>query len=285
MTQNYNPLTFYESASHQDHKKRWGSNGYRLIANQNYIPAFQVPKVKNGLQLTKCDLYDANTDAPHSILLPDMTTKGLTVLTNAAWDYDIIYWDSAQTISGTFEGSFYLYVTDGNMEYYSEVFSFCDVTDMIEIEYWHCEDFIYPIGHIQYPAGYRSKFYLKTDIGKPKYLYEDKIQKRAGYNYPTDQISYKLHRFNCLLPEPAIDAFRLIRLHDNITIKYKGHEYTVMDFLMENPKWLNKGDLASVNVEFKTDMVVQIQGRAYETCEPITEGIGIMEIGTDFIIS
>ena len=56
---------------------------------------------------------------------------------------------------------------------------------------------------------------------------------------------------------------RLIRLSDYVKITDRwGHVYRADTFLM-TPQWQTQGDLASVEIEFKTDTVVKKIGRGY----------------------
>lgn len=66
-----------------------------------------------------------------------------------------------------------------------------------------------------------------------------------------------------MAPEFLCDVMRFIRMADyiHITDKY-GREYDCDTFLI-TPKWQTQGDLASVEIEFKTNTVVKKIGRGY----------------------
>lgn len=267
MTQNnnVNVLAFYDSLDRQNHKKWWVDNVFGLVTAKNRLPPFQIVKPKTGNIVTKLDLinYDTGQVIP---MRNEMANKGLNVVTNSEWNYDLVVCPSSLDLDQEYHGRFYLKLGDSINFFYSDVFTFCDVSDMIEIEYWHCEDFIYPGGHFQYNFPYKNRIYISSDIGKPSYEYEEVVRKRDGHNFHIQQISYKLNRFEFLCPEFVIDAMRLIRLHDQIIIKYQNQEFEVDELLMNNPRWQDKGDLASVLIEFKTDSVVVSNGRAVVDC-------------------
>ena len=66
-----------------------------------------------------------------------------------------------------------------------------------------------------------------------------------------------------MAPEFLCDVMRFISMADyiHITDKY-GREYDCDTFLI-TPKWQTQGDLASVEIEFKTNTVVKKIGRGY----------------------
>ncbi len=116
-------------------------------------------------------------------------------------------------------------------------------------------------GEIEYRAPYKSTVYVCSEIGKPSYPYEEEVEARDGYNFPIQQISYKLHKFVMLVPEYFIDFFRLFRLHDFVEITANGKTHSVDELIIGDPEWQTDGDLAALTVEFKTDSVVVANGR------------------------
>ena len=101
--------------------------------------------------------------------------------------------------------------------------------------------------------------YRITDVTE----FEEDGEERDGYFFPEKQISVKTFKCTILAPEYLCDVMRFIRMADyiHITDKY-GREYDCDTFLI-TPKWQTQGDLASVEIEFKTNTVVKKIGRGY----------------------
>ena len=98
--------------------------------------------------------------------------------------------------------------------------------------------------------------YLDTTIGKPEYEFSEELTTRLGYKFLESQISNKLYKFVFLGPEFICDAMRLIRLSDYIKLESGRDSYNAISFSYE-PSWETQGDLASIEVSFETDTIIQ----------------------------
>ena len=268
---NITPLRFYESIEEQNHRREWAERIVPLIVQNGFIPPFQFVKPKTGGAVTEMQLVFFPTPVQQNILT-DMNNTGLTV--EQFPDFDIVQYlgtvgfSSSQSFD---DRAYYLKMKIDNKYYYSEVFTMCsDVSRFIRIEYWHNENFTFGNGLIQYEYPYKSRIYIDSDIAKPSYQYEERVSRRQGRNYPREQVSYKLHRFEFLTAEYIIEAIRSIRLHDNVEIYYAGQTYEVDEFLMESPEWVD-GNIAQVICEFQTDTVLVKAGRGIEDTEYIND--------------
>lgn len=273
VTNNLNVLAWYTSLEYQNHRKEWAyGRTYPLLTPVNYILPFQLPRAKTGAAITVFRLVRWS-DAQQIDILDEMVSSGLEVVEfpdEDAITYDLIRYPGSIPMEYDLgQGLYYCEMSDGTNTWYSELFVMTgqDAEDLIRIDYWHTERFCYPGGHIQYDYPYKSRVYIRSDIGKPGYEYEERVSKRDGYNFALQQISYKLYRFVMLAPEFLLDAFRVIRQHDYVEIFYKGLKYPVDEFLMGQADWQEQGDLAAVEVEFKTDSVVVINGRAVDSVD------------------
>ncbi|RLJ80350.1 hypothetical protein [Pedobacter alluvionis] len=104
---------------------------------------------------------------------------------------------------------------------------------------------------------FKNILYLLTEIGKPKYVFEEEGDNRDGYFFcrKTD--------FRKNLQVYSVSSGVSLRrnaIYQNerlcfITDKY-GHEYDCDTFLII-PKWETQGDIASVECEFQTETVVK----------------------------
>lgn len=166
------------------------------------------------------------------------------------------------------EDLYYLRFEDYNGNYiFSEIFAWQDNLDnnrkYVKVEWWHGEDFDYPGGTIRYNFPFKMWAYLYADIGKPERMKKEEVEERDGRKLPLKQISWKVFKFEFRAPEYLIDAMDLIWQHDACTVTHMGRVYEVEEFVMET-EWLEYGDFAKVNVEFRTDTVVVVNGRSLE---------------------
>ena len=171
--------------------------------------------------------------------------------------------DTAQYIEKreVYFGCAYLEIELSNGKtFYSDIFKFHnehEMSKMLKIEWLDNENLEFDAGHIDYTPPFKNEVYLKTQLGKPKYPFEEEGEERGGYFFPEKQISKKTFRFSAHgIPEYLVDAMRIIRMSDNVIITSFGIEYTSDTFLLE-PVWTDVGDVATCNCEFDTDTVVK----------------------------
>ena len=132
-----------------------------------------------------------------------------------------------------------------------------NIEDYLRVEWWDDSDLDFNSGLVIYKApSFKHILYLNTDIGKPEYKFEEEGKERDGYFFAEKQLSEKVYKFTFIAPEFLCDAFRLVRLSDNIRVFKNGIQYNVDSFLAE-VAWQEQGDLASIDVEFKTNTAVK----------------------------
>lgn len=190
--------------------------------------------------------------------------------------YEMIIYpgSSALPITGLTEGLYNIRFEDSmGKVFYSEYFSWIQGLqyrdDFVKIEWWHNADIAFSGGKIRYTFPYKQRIWVQSDIGKPDYPVEEKVVKRDGIDFATQTISYKLHKFQFLATEHMLDSMYLIRAHDSKVITHMGKvigegEFDKIYSFLLTPEWLEQGDIASVEVEFRTNPVVIDNGRAYE---------------------
>jgi len=244
-----------------------GSRLGALPVEVNQVPPFQLPRAKTGAAITLFKLVHFATGTETDVTT-EIASSGLAVGTYAAKNYDLIKYPSSAAIAGVGTlpiGSYYAIMSDGTNTWYSELFCMvASVAEMVKIEWCHQEDFLYPGGHIDYANNYSNYLYFKSDILAPSYEYDEEVKERDGYKFFEKQTSFKLSKMQGFLSEAVIDAFRLARLHDNVTITNNndGRVYTVDEILLTDIEWQNMSHLAHLAIEFKTDTVVTINGKA-----------------------
>ena len=254
---NLTVLPFYSKLEHQHRFKPYAfGNVYPLIADTMSLMPFQVSikgSILTGNILTSAQLVCINTSNERS----DITNALNRVLRvdNSTAENIIVYSGNAQLNAAPGQYYIKLVISTGEI-LYSEIITLVNnITDYLKIEWWDEENLVFDSGTIIY-NGYKNTLYLDTDIGKPEYKFEEEGKERDGYFFAEKQLSEKVYKFVFLAPEFVCDAFRFVRLSDNIVVHKNGIEYTV-DSLLAEVNWQDQGDLADVSVEFRTGTAVK----------------------------
>lgn len=214
---------------------------------------------KNTMPIQSIKLYDKN-DKFIKDLTQGFMTAGLTDIDAPSMGCSISVFPafSPVTSSKLAEGVYYLIVSDGIRTWYSEMFNVVnDTHQYVKIEWWDNQDLVFDSGKIIYEnPSFRNILYLDTNIGKPEYKFEEDGKERDGYFFAEKQLSEKVYKFVFIAPEYVCDAVRFVRLSDNIVISKGDAVYNVDSFLAEM-NWQDQGDLADVDVEFRTGTVAK----------------------------
>lgn len=265
---NLSVLPWYSSIEEQN-ARRWWAYGriYPLYVSTDALIPFQVIRPHNsGHTIDLFEIYTAAgefvgdfTDAVElEIIIKQDAIPGYDVLVYAAEMSDVVH---------LAPGQYYARMSDGEGNtWYSEVFTAVDdLEPYLCIEWWDDDDFVMDGGVVVYDVpGYAEPFknrvFLKADIAKPEYIFEEEGETRDGYFFPVKQISEKRYRFSFLASEYLLDVMRLIRMADHVKITYHGQQYSPDTFLL-SPEWESNGDVAAVEAEFDTATVAKRIGR------------------------
>lgn len=257
---NFNVLPWYNSRDKVNSKK-WYAFGqtWPLICPNNAILPFQfcikgIIQNVSTLTLVSIDCVNGVGDC-----MIENTAIQPVIITNEKAGYSCIMVHPGITSIGKTisSGRWQAQLTIGLDTFYSEVFTVVDnISDYVKLSYWNDENLYYNGGEINYSNSFKYTMYVCSTIGKPEYEFEEELTKRAGYKFLESQTSNKIYKFTFVAPEFICDAMRLIRLSDYIKIEYDGDSYNALSFSYE-PKWETQGDLASVEVEFDTDAIIQ----------------------------
>ena len=268
MTQNNNisVLPWYNSLGEQNHRKSYAYGAiYPLIAPADILLPFQIMRPTRSNGITSVMLYD-KTGATVANITQPMTEAGLQIVRFQTLGYDVILYPATLPMPiNMLDGIYYMRLSDGVQTWYSEMFTVVqDVSGYVKVQWWDIENLVFDAGQIVYTnPTYKNTLYLCTELGKPEYEFEEEGQDRDGYFFPEKQISTKKYKCTILAPEYLCDVMRFIRMADYIRVRDKyGNVYNCDTFLI-TPKWQTQGDLASVEIEFKTDTVVKKIGRGY----------------------
>lgn len=265
---NFSLLPFYSSVLDQNHRKDYSFGEiFPLFCPDGDIPMFQIIFWNTDLSESVTDfnllLFDIDGNE-----VQDLSQDFINYATITQYaDHTIVRYPGTQTGVGLSEGRYYLSLEDtySDQTVYSEVFTVVNnldnSDDFLCITYNDDEDLIFDDARVEYDSGdFEWKIYLPTQVGMPEYVFTEEAQERDGFNFIEKQISKKTYKFTFLAPEFLLDAMRIIRMSDNITITSKRNTYTVQDFLI-TPKWEEGGYLASVEAEFNCNTIVKKIGK------------------------
>lgn len=268
---NFNPLPWYTSLDQQNHRKSYAYGSiYPLYTMANFMLPWQVQINASGIHYLSLSVYKEDGTLYQSVD-PNDIDRDIVYVNTTNYAYAICI-PAFPLVSNQPDGRYYAVMTiepedDNNrIILYSEVYTVVQSMDnFLKIEWYDLNPLVYAGGQICYSDkfSYRNYVYLPTELGKPEYTFEEAGVDRDGLYYAEKQLSEKTYRFNFLAPEYLLDAMRIIRLSDFITITDQwGVAYYADKFLM-TPKWTQNGDLAEVAVEFQTNTVIKKIGQGY----------------------
>lgn len=265
---NLSVLPWYTSIEQQNARKWWVYNRvYPLFTPAGFLLPFQIlVNYTANPSMSGCILYNANTNAiVDTTVATKLNNTGFTFKQFSALGYTAaVYPGLLPAFTSLDNGQYYLRITINGVYYYSEIFTVVnDIQPYLKIKWWDVEDFTMDAGTIVYtnPA-FKNVLYLKADIAKPEYPFEEEGETRDGYFFPSKQISEKRYRFSFLASEYLLDVMRFIRMADFAEIEYHGQTYSLDTFLI-TPEWEDNGDVAAVEAEFDTATVAKKIGLGY----------------------
>lgn len=263
---NLSVLPWYTDIEQQNARKWWVyGRVYPLFTPAGFILPFQL-LVEHASETTVTDVtwHNVSTGATLSVLSM-MQNTGLAVKQFSALGYDaVVYPGQLPAFTSMENGRYFISMRVNGVTYYSDVFTVVnDISPYLKLEWWDMEDFTMDAGTIVYTEPeFKNVLYLKADIAKPEYPFEEEGETRDGYFFPVKQISEKRYRFSFLASEYLLDVLRFVRMADYARITKAGQVYAVDSFLI-TPEWENNGDVAAVEAEFDTATVAKKIGVGY----------------------
>lgn len=264
---NLSVLPWYSSLDEQNARKWWlYGKVYPLFTPAGFMLPFQIMRAhRSGTTISSFLIYKKD-----GTLVGNYTQAiqegGIFIKQFSSMDV-IVFGGQTPIFTAFDNGQYYAVISDGSQTWYSEIFTVVnDITPYLKIEWWDNEDFVMDAGTIVYRYDNETQFknvmYLRADIAKPEYIFDEEGETRDGYFFPTKQISEKRYHFSYLASEYLLDVMRLIRMADYAQIEYHGQTYSVDTFLI-TPEWEDNGDVASVSAEFETATVAKKIGVGY----------------------
>lgn len=251
---NISPLPFYDDITFQNHRKDYAFGAiYPLVTHRNMLLPFQIITEKD-ISINRVHLYDYNTG--NYINLTNII-KQYGLIVKRYEDFAIVIYPGTLPIPDIkHEGLYYLQIIANNFSLYSDIFCVKNnVDDYALLEYSNPYNFELKDGIVDFSDNFKFKCYLPTQIGKPKYAFEEEATERMGYSFVESQVSKKIYNFTFVAPEYLCDALRIVRMCQDKSIISKGRTYDMTTFEMD-VDWEEQGDLASVECSFETDTVI-----------------------------
>jgi hypothetical protein len=217
---NKQPLTFFpDYSSYRNHARS-------VIGSRTNIPPIIVDKTRFiPFQLKKSS---AIQDFPTSIILHDSFTGDQTDITSLlpinilyvsgsnGW---IVFMGNSNLSQNLTEGKYYMYITDGTNEWYSEDFYICDISGKryIQFEYYNTYDAFDFI----YQGGYKNRIIVKASISQDSEYetFRDEIEDKEKRKYNSILVKKKMFNIRDLILNNSLaDAIQEMELHDSIFI-------------------------------------------------------------------
>ena len=254
---NISPLPFYDSLAQQNHHKDYAFGQiYPLVVPMCFIIPFQVIIINSTTtQISQVKLWSYNTNT-YTDITDDIIAAGLELKDFST--FQILRYNATQALNALANIGFYyleIIFADGN-HIYSEIFDIVDnISDYMNLAYTNSYNFSLKGGIIDFSDNFEFRCYLNSQVGKPKYEFEEEVTERMGYSFVASQMSKKVYNFTFLAPEYLCDALRIVRMCDSKSIISKALYYDLTSFNMDT-EWQEQGDLAVVECKFETDTVI-----------------------------
>lgn len=260
MLNNTSVLPFYKDKRYQLHRQSYANGDtYKLVAPLGFLPSFQIHTSSDIVEDVR--VMNIDDELVH-IFSHEIQEIGIDVVQMNGFK-KVIYRPIMPYSTNLLPGGYYLILSTRDETFVSEVFYLVnDVSCYTKIDF-SCESDIY-FGKnndrgVYFQEGFKHTLYLDTQVGKPAYSYAIEREDRLGYPFTESIIAEKVNRFSAIVPEYVLDVMRVIVLCDSVTIYSDGRVYKADSFL-PTERWLDNGNLASVDVEFKCDTIIKRVG-------------------------
>ncbi len=255
---------------------------YPLLCPKNVYPCFQIYEPEGTAPVANnVVLYLMSPDNSQVKQLSKST--GFHVATLSSGGY--VIFDSGNTIHTNSSfilplGTYYIKMVDNDNDiiYYSDFFTVVGDAliqdgenwlprNYLKVEWRNLDNLETESGIVFYTnaAGtttFTNRVYLQTQLGKPEYMFDEEGETRNGHFFATKQVSYKKYKAVFEAPEYLLDAMRLIRLADIVTITDPYGTQLQADTFLITPQWTEQGNIATCTMEITCDTVVKKCGRA-----------------------
>jgi hypothetical protein len=255
------PLPFYDSLEKQQVNASGfisTQNIFLMSPNDRYIP-FQIYRPTAVTNLTvnlvkKTGLVSTSTTVITSTITLD---KKIIVIGTVEYDYYRYFGNDALS-SNNLEGDYYIHITDGTLNWYSEWFSIHSTysDNLVKYEFWNTRD-IYADAYYLFQDDFKFRIWIPGFI---KYNSEHEIFERIVSSFNNERIKpyqkkAKLYSLIASINSFMGDALEISEICDNIWVTNQQSEtkqITIVDLKMDE---VPDSDIMELNLKFKAGFV------------------------------
>lgn len=248
------PLPVYTSASQHAYNKKIYSAQNNLIHNWcstlRLIP-ITLTRTESAAVLTHVYLKDVD-DVIIKDILTDIVPGELPVFTTSSGIDYICYFGNSNLTASIDTGTYYLHITDGTNNWYTELFCVRDGESYIEFEYSNIFDkwgFVYNGGSI---IGFKNRLRLRTRLVDST-EWEEYKEVITDYDL-NETVTYskrtKIYSCSAVVWDYTRDALELMRSHTDISIKYDGNESDILEIKSIEYEKIGNTDYANAVIKF-----------------------------------
>lgn len=238
-----------------------------VVGEPVIVSKIEVSFTNSIPDINTISVFDKNSNLVVENVVDKFTKAGLELIPDTTEYLDSVVFFGRRAVNLDLpDGQYFIVATamDGS-KFYSEVFNLVDPDSLdcyLRLDWYDYEDLKWDSGAIIYlqpnneDTKYHNILYIPASLDRPEYAFDEEGEERDGFFFAEKQLSEKVYKFVFLAPEFLCDVVRLIAMADKITITEDGKDYYADRFTSEIA-WQEQGDLASVNVEFRTGAVIK----------------------------
>lgn len=268
----FSVLPFYDSISEQHANQSFvfGNIFHNLFVNKHALIPFQAQLKTTATGVDSVYFRNDQNERVTGDISGDLISAGLHFVDLSGVGLKVlVYPASVPLVIDILEGLHYLeIILDNDEAIYSEMFTVVnDTSCYLKLEWYDLENMNADSGSVIYSntpimPQFKNVMYIASEIGRPEYPYDEEVQTRDMYVFPEKKLSAKQYKFSFTAPEFLCDALRFVMLADKVTI-YEGSKTHEIDTITITPRFLDRADLAAVEVEFRTNTIIKKIGKNY----------------------
>ena len=255
------PLPFYDSLE----KQQVNESGYvtqhnifLISPNDRFIP-FQIYRQTTTTQLIVNLIKKTGLKSNSTTNITNTITiyKKLLVIAGIKYDYFRYFGNDPLSVNIS-TGDYYIHITDGTLNWYSEWFSVHSEysTNLIKYEFWNTRD-MYSGAYYLFQDDFKFRMWLPGFI---KNNSESEVLERIATKFNNEQIKTyqkKSKLYSLVTPLNAFmaDALRISDMCDNIWITTQKSELRKITIVDLKPEEIQDTDIMDLNLVFKSEFI------------------------------
>lgn len=229
-----------------------------------FISPFQIVRTSDESNVAVIKLHK-RSDGTVIDITADMFSTGLEIKDFATYKLWTYPGTIAISTAGIEEGVWFMTLEDGSGNtLFREDWGWRNIAElegMVKVEWFHQRDFKLPFGHIDFVAPFKYWHYFDTELGKPDYPVERDVEERLGFEYLNYIVSWIEQRFVTAGDKNFMDAMSFVQQMDCVNVYFLGDKINAFRVIV-TPEWEERGDLAAIEFEIRSDQVTTVFGDA-----------------------